>query len=289
MKSILSKIPHPDSSIFYKNVELDFIQDPWHFHEEFELILINRGTGKRFVGNHVSNFQNGDLTLIGSNVPHLFRNDNEYYSTGIKNQVSLVYILFSPEFLGHQFFELPEFRQVNKLLQQPTVLMDIEGKTKKWTSRKLLEMQDLNPVKRLLSVLEILVELSNSKELKSLLSYGYTAKNNVDAAKINFVFQFIMKNYKNQVYVKDIAKKLNMSIASFSRYFKHHARKNFSEYVTEVRISNACKELMDGDKSIAEICYSSGFDNQSNFCRHFKKYTNILPKEYRKRFLENAR
>jgi AraC-like DNA-binding protein len=289
MKSILSKIPHPDSSIFYKNVELDFIQDPWHFHEEFELILINRGSGKRFVGDHVSNFQNGDLTLIGSNVPHLFRNDNEYYSAKIKNQVSLVYILFSPEFLGRQFFELPEFRQVNKLLQQPTVLMDIEGNIKKWASRKLLDMQDIDPAKRLLSVLEILVELSNSKESKSLLSYGYTARNNVDVAKINLVFQYIMKNYKEQIYVEDVAKKLHMSVASFSRYFKHHARKNFSEYLTEIRISNACKELMEDDKSIAEICYSSGFDNQSNFCRHFKKHTKVIPKEYRKRFLENSR
>ena len=94
-----------------------------------------------------------------------------------------------------------------------------------------------------------------------------------------------LKNYKNEIYIEEIAEKLNMSIASFSRYFKHHTRKTFSNYVTEIRISHACRLLMEGNYSISEICYQSGFENLSNFYRHFKKHTGLIPKEYKGRFL----
>ena len=99
------------------------------------------------------------------------------------------------------------------------------------------------------------------------------------------VIQFILKNYKNDIYIEEIASKLNMSIASFSRYFKHHTHKTFSNYVTEIRISHACRLMMDSHYNISEICYMSGFENQSNFYRHFKKFTGVIPKEYKARFL----
>ena len=165
--------------------------------------------------------------------------------------------------------------------------MDIEGRTKTWTINKLHQMQDQKPAEKLLFLLEILVRLSASKDLKSLLALSYKANNNGDTDKINMVFEFIMKNYRNRIYIKEIAAKLNMSLASFSRYFKYHTRKTFSDYVTEIRISHACQLLMENDKSVSEICYASGFDNLSNYYRHFKKNIGITPLDYRNRFLES--
>jgi AraC-like DNA-binding protein len=111
------------------------------------------------------------------------------------------------------------------------------------------------------------------------------ASNSNDTNKIDLVFQYIIKNFKNEIYVGEIASRLNMSIPSFSRYFKLHTRKTFCNYVTEIRISHACKLLMEGNHTTSEIGYISGFENQSNFYRHFKKYTGVIPKEYKQRFL----
>lgn len=128
--------------------------------------------------------------------------------------------------------------------------------------------------------------LSQSKDLKPLLSIGYSANNSGDTEKINKAFEFIVKNYKEEIYVGEIASKLNMSVASFSRYFKHHTRKTFSDYVTEIRIGHACRLLMENNFSISEISYQSGFDNLSNFYRHFKKIVGVIPKDYKNRFLK---
>jgi len=108
-----------------------------------------------------------------------------------------------------------------------------------------------------------------------------------DTERIHRVFEYILKNYKQEIYLQEIAGMLNMSPVSFSRYFKHHTRKTFSEYVTEVRISHACSLLMQDDENISQISYSSGFENLSNFYRHFRKITGVIPKDYKKRFLRN--
>ena len=135
---------------------------------------------------------------------------------------------------------------------------------------------------------QILIVLSNSKDLTAMLSKAFTANSTKDTDRIDQVLQFILKNYKNDIYVEEIASQLNMSIASFSRYFKHHTQKTFSNYVTEIRISHACRLMMDSNYNISEICYLSGFENQSNFYRHFKKFTGVIPKEYKARFLTNT-
>jgi AraC-like DNA-binding protein len=118
---------------------------------------------------------------------------------------------------------------------------------------KLEEMQQDEPIKRLMKLLDILIVLSTSKNLTNVLSQEFTVDDNKDAARIDIVFQFIMKNFKNEIYIEEIASKLNMSVGSFSRYFKHHTRKTFSNYVTEIRISYACQMLIEDRYSVSEI------------------------------------
>jgi AraC-like DNA-binding protein len=250
------------------------------------LVLIDKSRGTKFIGDNVSHFIEGDLSLIGSNIPHLFRNNEEYYSKNSKVKARSVFIHFTKDFLGNHFFDVPEMKLVNKFLENPSLALDIRGKTKKYIINKLQGMSDEKPPQRLLSLLEILVRLSLSSELKSLLSPGFSPNISGDSDKINHVFQFIMKNYTKEIYVQEIASKLNMSVPSFSRYFKHHARKTFSDYVTEIRIGHACRILKEDNYSISEISFQSGFDNLSNFYRHFKKVVGVIPKEYRNRFLK---
>ena len=287
MKPQLHKLPFSsDASFLYKTLECPYFPNPWHFHKEYELVLINKSRGTRFIGDKVSNFKEGDLSLIGSNIPHLFRNSEEYYSKNSRLKANSVFIHFTKDFLGLNFFDIPEMKQVVKVLEKSSLALEIHGKSKKHIKNKLIEMKDQKPPERLVSLLEILLHLAYSSEHKTVLSSGFSANNSGDTERINKVFEFIMKNYTEEIYVQEIASKLNMSVPSFSRYFKHHARKTFSDYVTEIRIGHACRLLMENNHSISEISYQSGFENLSNFYRHFKKIVGVIPKEYKSRFLK---
>jgi len=285
MRPQLHKLPlSPDSSFIHINWECNYFDKAWHFHKEYELVLIDRTEGTRFIGDKVSYIKDSDLMLIGPNIPHLYRNTEEYYQNkGLVARSSFIH--FTDDFLGSSFFGLPEMKLVRRLLDRSSLGLEIVNDANKYVKRQLKEMETLPPANRLIRLMEILVYLSTSKDLEPILSRAFTANNSNDTDKIDTVFQFILKNYKKEIYIEEIAEKLNMSIASFSRYFKHHTRKTFSNYVTEIRISHACRLLMEGNYSISEICYQSGFENLSNFYRHFKKHTGLIPKEYKGRFL----
>ena len=287
MKPKLHKLPvSSDASFLFKTLECTYFPNPWHFHKEYELVLINKSSGTRFIGDKVSQFEEGDLSLIGSNVPHLFRNGEEYYAKNSKLKASSVFIHFTKDFLGNHFFDIPEMKSVVRLLEKSSLALEIHGKTNKAVKNKLQDMAHQEPPERLIALLEILLVLSNSRELKPVLSTNFAANNSGDTERINKVFEFIMKNYTQEIYVQEIASQLHMSVPSFSRYFKHHTRKTFSDYVTEIRIGRACRLLMENNHSISEISYKSGFDNLSNFYRHFKKVVGVIPKEYKERFLK---
>ena len=287
MKPKLHKLPiSSDASFLYKTLECPYFPNPWHFHKEYELVLINKSSGTRFIGDKVSQFEEGDLSLIGSNVPHLFRNGEEYYAKNSKLKASSVFIHFTKDFLGNHFFDIPEMKSVSRLLEKSSLALEIHGKTNKTVKNKLQDMAHQEPPERLIALLEILLVLSNSRELKPVLSTNFAVNNSGDTERINKVFEFIMKNYTQEIYVQEIASQLHMSVPSFSRDFKHHTRKTFSDYVTEIRIGRACRLLMENNHSISEISYKSGFDNLSNFYRHFKKVVGVIPKEYKERFVK---
>lgn len=287
MRPQFHKLPVPtNSSFFFMCWECNFFDKPWHFHKDYELVLICKSTGTSFVGDTVSQFNEGDIFLIGPNIPHLFRNSEDYYKDNSLSAKS-IFIHFTDDFLGKTFFDLPEMKLVRHLLDKSALGFVFQGNAKQYVSEKLLEMINESPPKRLLSLMEILIFLSTSKDLEFILLNSFTANNSFDTDKINTVLQFIMANYTHNFYTEEIASKLNMSVPSFSRYFKHHTRKTFSQYVTEIRIGHACRLLMEDDYNISEICYLSGFDNLPNFYRHFKNKVGIIPKKYRQRFLTN--
>jgi AraC-like DNA-binding protein len=292
MKAQLHKLPLiSDSSFLFNRWDCNYFDKPWHFHEEYELVLIDKSRGTKFIGDNVSHFEAGDLFLIGSNIPHLFRNQEDYYAGDPTLEASSIFIHFTGQFLGSNFFDLPEMRAVKKLLDQAAFALEINGKAKEMVICKLYEMCSENASQRLLSLLEILLKLSENNDQTPLLSYRFTppaTTNTKDTDRIHKVFEFIMKNFTQEIYVPEIAEMLNMSSASFSRYFKHHTRKTFSGYVTEIRISHACQLLMQGDESVSQIGYMSGFENLSNFYRHFREIIGLTPKEYRHRFLRLA-
>ena len=292
MKPQLHKLPLAgNTSFLYSQWDCNYFNKPWHFHEEYELVWIRKSEGTKFIGDHISYFREGDLFLIGSNIPHLFRNNEDYYDAGKGLQASSIFIHFTEGSFGPGFFDLPELKSVKLLLEQSAYALQINGYTRDMITASLEAMQEQSSPRRLISLVDILVLLSESKDMQALLAHPFTQKHPAtdrDTSRIQKVLEYVMQNFQHDLYMPEVAALLNMSEASFSRYFRQNTQKTFSCYVTEVRISNACRLLLQGEENISQIAYLCGFENISNFYRHFKKITGRVPKEYRHSFYKVA-
>ncbi len=287
MRACLHKLPlDQGSSFLFNKWNCNFFDKPWHFHEEYELVLIDKSSGTQLIGDKVKLFQDGDLFLIGPNIPHMFKNFEEYYYKNTEKDATSVFIHFTEDFLGENFIHLPEMSGVQKLLKRAAFALEILGETKAQVIELLKEMEHQSPSRRMLSLLNILINLSESSETEALLStrFNLNTLDHKDTLRINHVLDFIIKNYQNKIYISEAANLINMSDAAFSRYFKKHTQVTFSQYLIEIRISQACQLLIQGDENITQIGFLCGFDNLSNFYRHFKKVTGKIPKDYQKKF-----
>jgi len=248
----------------------------WHYHPEIELVYVNGGAGKRQIGSHVSYFRDGDLILIGSNLPHCGFITKE---TGNKSQTV---IHMKKDFLGNDFFNIPEMSKIQKLLDVSKSGIAFNGKTKKKLGEKMEVMEYQNDFQRLLSMLNILNELALSEEYTVLNAEGFTLQSEVkDNDRINVVFNHVRNNFKSEIPLEEIADLVSMTVPSFCRYFKKITNKTFTQFVNEYRLVHASKLLAEQPLSITEVCYESGFNNFSHFNKSFKAFTGQNPSEYR--------
>ena len=287
MKPLLQKLPLPaDSSFVLVDFDVPYFETPWHFHPEYEIVLVTESTGQRFVGEHIKEFKAGDLCLIGPNVPHLYRSHEKYYAQNSELRAKSIVIHFNDNFLGQEFFKVPEMSHIQALFEKSNRVLDIIGDSNQFISKKLFEMFHENPTKRLISLLEILDNLARSEEYDFLTSGNSFGTYIKDSDRVNKVFEYVMKNFKEEIRLSEVADLIAMSETSFSRYFKSRTNKNFSDFLTQLRIAHACKLLVEDKMGITEICYESGFNNLSNFNRQFKEVMNMTPSVYQKELLK---
>jgi AraC-like DNA-binding protein len=262
----------------------------WHYHPEFELVLINNGKGKRMVGDNIDRFENGDLVLIGANVPHEWLCDDIYFVPPKQFQGEGMVIQFLKNFLGEIFLEMPENKKLRKVLEDAAQGCLIKGKTKKRITETIIKMKDMDSQGQLYSLLTIFGLLSNSKEYQLLSSPKFTTNFQAEnGGAMKKVIQFIMQNFQEKINMKKLLSIANMSSTAFSNLFKKTYNMTFTEYILKVRIGYACSLLSDNNKSISQISSEAGFENLSNFNRLFKKIKNSTPKDYRNKISESEK
>lgn len=248
----------------------------WHYHPEIELVYINGGSGKRQVGSHVSYYNDGDLILIGSNLPHCgFTNEQ----TGNKNETV---IQMKPDFLGNDFFEISEMKNIRNLFDQAKAGIAFGGTTKKTIGLKIEAMEGQSQFEKLLSMLSILNELELSEEFKVLNAEGFSMELQMqDNDRINTVFNYVKDHFQEAITLEEVAVLVSMTVPSFCRYFKKITHKTFTKFVNDYRLVHASKLLAEKPISITEICYESGFNNFSYFNKSFKEFTGKSASQYR--------
>jgi AraC-like DNA-binding protein len=290
MKAILQKVPeYADSSFAVQRFESAYFDTPWHFHPEYELVYIREGYGKRFIGDNISNFKQGDLVLLGSNLPHWYRNDEIYYNNDPSLKVSSIVIQFTTDFLGETFLLTPEMFEIHHILQKSQKGLEIKGSLADKISKMVIEITELKGMDRLLHLLAILNTISKSDGYDLLSNKGPSGGiNTTDPKRINKVYEYVMNHFTEPITVNDAAELIHMCPSTFCRYFKKRTRTTFTFFINEIRVGHACKLLIEGDLSITEICYKSGFNNISYFNRQFKSRKKLTPQAFRQEYYKKA-
>jgi AraC-like DNA-binding protein len=287
MKPSLERLPLEQGESFVaKFFDYNFYPTPWHYHPEYEIVLVTESTGKRFIGDHISDFKPGNLALLGPNIPHTYRNEEKFYRKNSKLRAKSFVIHFSEQSLGNDFLQLPEAKPIRQLLLKTSQGLEITGPANIAVSKKLHDIIGEKGLRRWHNLLEILTLLSESKKLQPITSTPQIGYNEKESARMCQVFDWLTINYSTAIKLADAAKIAGMNENAFSRFFAQRTRKTFSGFVQEMRLQKAARLLVEDELSVTEICYECGYNNISNFNRQFLNYYNINPISYKKTFLK---
>lgn len=272
------------SSLAIVEYDKPYFNTPYHFHPELELVYVKEGFGRRIVGEKLEDFYPGDLILLGANLPHVWLNDAIFYKGFTNHRSRSLVIYFHKEIFSTSFYEMPESMQLNDLFTRACRGIKIKGNTQNLVIDKMQQAAKKKGFTRLLSVLEILHIIATSKEIELITNTAYTEQNNKQSKdRLHDIYDYIIQNFSKEITLDDIAAHANMTPSAFCRYFKKRTNKNFIEYLNEVRISNACKYLLESGLNVSEIAFYCGYKTVSNFNKIFKKTNGLSPKAYRER------
>lgn len=282
MKADLEPLLHPsDSALVSRLVQLRSFDHPYHFHPEIEITFIAKSNGTRVLGDHIGSFQPGELYLLGENLPHVFRNTvrPEHGATA-----EVLHFLRGPKpgFLD----ALPETRAFARLLDRSKAGLLFDHKTSEQGGHLLQRIRQATGARRLAAFFELAGTLLEAPEPRVLASAGGStpSRQTVGSDRIHRVCNVILEKITDDLSHRQMAKLAHMAPASFSRLFLRTTRKTFTQFVTEVRLGHACRLLRECEDTVADIAFSSGFNNLAHFNRQFRRYHRCSPREYRTAF-----
>lgn len=262
----------------------------WNYHPEFEIHMINTSQGKQFVGDSIRDFGPGQLVMVGGNVPHDWVSD---VAPGEVIRKRSTVIQFGKEVLDGAASAMPELGELQQLLDDAQRGIEFHGDGARRAAGLVRAMGRVQPgMKRMLMFLELLLQLSELQQRTLLSSEEFTLKGNRidhgDADVIHETIRYILENLSDGVSMSEAAERADMSVTSFSKFFKRGTGYNFVDCVRQLRIGKACRLLRDTGMSITDICFQVGYRNISNFNHHFHKERGMTPSSYRRLAAENA-
>lgn len=287
MKPHFHKVPITLQSSFSirHDIKPDF-GNIWHYHPELELHYNIKGEGVRFIGDNISNFAADEMVLLGENLPHTWRCKEEYFQNNPDLNVEAMVIHFLPDCLGKHLLSLPEAYLIPKLFEKAKSGMIIYGKAKTQLAELMEKAIHATNLERIIILLTILKTLAETDEFELITTKNtFYQSNESETLRINKICTYTLTNYKKDITLEEVASLSNLSITSFCRYFKLMTKKTYYDFLIEIRVSHACRFLIENKLPTEMICFNCGFNNVSNFYRHFKKVTGLTPLDYKRKYL----
>lgn len=256
---------------------------PIHQHPVYELNFVERAPGvRRIVGDSNEVIGEYDLVLITSpDLEHVWEQN-----TCVSEDIREITIQFDIDFSANSLFDRNPFNSMKRMMveAQKGLCFPLDAIMKVYR-----ELDTLSSIKdgfyAFMQFLTILYELSKCEGARALSSTSF-AKIEVpsDSRRVQKVKTFIDAHYREEIRLAQLSDIAGMSDSSFSRFFKLHTGRNLSDYIIDLRLGHACRQLVDSTDSVAEICYACGFNNLSNFNRIFRKRKGCSPSEFRENY-----
>lgn len=248
--------------------------DHWHYHSATELTLIQRGSGTRFVADHIELFDSGDLVLIGSNVPHYWHQRGD--SCGLALQWDFP--------VEHGVWAIAEADPLRRLQDTARRGIHIRGETARSIRNRMERIGSSKGLPRLAIFFDILAVLTTAPDgdvrLLAPQPFSVSAPAEHQEAIARGV-SYILAHYREPLHLRELLDVVNMSRATFARQFRKYAGKSFSTFLNQVRLQAVCRAMRDTSETIGTIALNNGFNNLSFFNRLFRREFQISPSAFR--------
>jgi len=280
MKPILLKVDSARSYSIREQLE-GALYSKYYYHPQIELVYFEKSDGMCIIGDKILNFKEGDIFLLGKNLPHLFKNDERFENKKLKVRILVMHFL--ENFWGDPFLDLPDMFNIKRLIKKAERGILLKGKIKPIVAGLMQKMLVAKGSDRIVLLLQTLNLIANSKDRTVILPIGFEPLINEHIEdRINDVYSYTIKNFYKKIHTKEIASIACLSEHSFCRYFKIKTGKTYTNFLHEIRIKHACKLLTESNMSISQISNECGFVNFANFFRYFKQLTGKTPAEFKK-------
>lgn len=272
-----------DKSVISEQVELPHFYPYLHRHDEFQITWIQEGEGTLIAGNNMHAFEAGDIFMIGANLPHLFKSNPEYFAADSGKQIKACSLYFNPQGKMESLFNLPEMRNSKAFLQNNKHGFKIPQEDTQQIAEKLLLVHQSAGTGLLFNFLDLFDDFIAMDVAEPLCPAIYSSDiSENEGIRLSNILTYIMQNYHTPITLENVSDVAYMTPPAFCRYFKKHTGRKFISFLNEVRINEACKNLISGRKAdcISGVAYNAGFNSITNFNRVFKSVTGISPKDY---------
>ncbi len=288
MKPLLEKVqPVDGASWAWLDRRLDdAIPFQWHHHPEFELTLTLNSVGQRFVGDHIGDYADGDLVLVGPNLPHTWVSRDKLRA-GAPHEAKVMW--FHPDWGTGLARILAEMRPVSELMARARRGLAFSTAASHAARGPIGALFERPPGDRVTVLIDILRLLARDTEARALASPAASLPPaRADRSRIDRVLDHIHSHYAEGLSIPELADIAALSPSGLSRLFQREVRSSVSEYLTRLRIGEACALLSTGSRPVAHIAADVGYDSLANFNRQFRAQKQMTPRQYRQSF-ERAR
>lgn len=288
MKPVFANVlPGEESKVFWiVRVDQPVFYSGFHFHQECQLTYIIESHGRRIIGDSIESYYADELTLLGSNLPHVWHSTNNIAEPSNEQSVNArsISIFFDPEKLVDLLSHFTNMSKLSTTLLKAKRGMLFYGETKEKLKKLLINVGDSTGMRQIRCLMEIFEILSITGEYEFIASDGYLNTYSLkDNERFDRIVKYIFENFSEEIELDEIASISNMNKQAFCRYFKTRTQKTFVEFVNAVRVANACKLLAQNDESIGSIGHHCGFKSISNFNKLFKLTKGVTPSEFKKK------
>jgi len=261
----------------------DGIPFQWHYHPEFELTLTLNSRGQRYIGDSVAAYDDGDLVLLGPNLPHTWCSA-ERIATGRPHHAVVMW--FTEGWSDRLIQSLAEMRGVAALLERAGRGIAFSAAAAEAVRPRIEAIPAQLPAERLVNLIGVLATLAEDGAAVPIASPASrrVAAATPDRARIERVLDHIHAHYHEPIAVETLAELACLSPSGFHRLFRRHTRLTTSAYIAELRIGQACALLVNTDRPIAHIADAAGYNSLANFNRQFSAARGMTPRAFRRSF-----